>query len=112
MTLDTLKNLFCWMGIIQFESHPNRVVFAAILQAICSGIFALYALTTFWFFAFDAVTFADYSRSFFFLVTAMLCASWYMTYLMYKDEFADIFDELNNIIEKSERIVLKLENHT
>lgn len=103
MTLDTLKNLFRWLGILQFESQPNRMLFAKILSCICCVLFALYVLTTFWFFTFDAVTFQDYSRSFFFFLTASLSTVWYVIYLMGKDEYVNLFDDLDDIIEKSKR---------
>lgn len=105
MTLDNLKYFFRWFGVLQFESQPNRRLIATILNWICSVFLFLYVLTTFWFFAFDAETFEDYSRSFFFFVTATLSVIWYAIYLMGKDKYADIFDDLDDIIEKSKKIL-------
>lgn len=102
MTLDTLKRNFRWLGILQFDSQPNRMIIAAILNCICGGLFGFYVLSNLWFFIFDAVTYEDYSRSFFFCLSSSLGALWYATYLMGKNKYADIFDDLDDIVEKSE----------
>lgn len=101
MTLDTLKRYFRWLGILEYDSHPNRLQFAMILKCICGGLLSYYVLSVHWYFIFDAVTFEDYSRSFFFCLSSSLGASFYVTYLMRKKEYADIFDDLDVIIEKS-----------
>lgn len=102
MTLDTLKQYFQWLGILQFDLHPYRVPFATISNCICVGILIFYAQSTSWFFIFDAVTFQDYSKSFFFFLSASLGLSWYATYCMGKDELAAIFDDFDGLIEKSQ----------
>lgn len=104
MTLDTLKYYFGWLGILSFDSQPRNILFASILQWIYCGMFALYVLTTSWFFVFDAVTFQDYSRSFFFVSIATLSTIWYVIHVVRRNEYADIFQDFEHIIGTSENI--------
>lgn len=104
MTLDTLKYYFGWLGILSFDSQAKHKLLATILQWIYCGMFAIYVLTTSWFFAFEAVTFQDYSRSFFFVSIATLSTVWYATHVAYQDKYAQIFDDFDNIIERRKKI--------
>lgn len=97
-----LKRYFQWLGILPFDLRPYRVPFATISNCICARILTFYAQSTSWFFIFDAVTFQDYSKSFFLFLSASLGLSLSATYCMGKDEVAAIFDDFNEIIEKSQ----------
>lgn len=105
MPLDTLKEHFLWLGILQFDAQPHRMFIAKALNVICAAILAFYISMPFWFLIFDAVTFEDYSRSFFFFMCGSLCASWYTIYLVCHRKYAEIFDDLDDIVEKSKRIL-------
>lgn len=98
MTFETLKRYFRWIGILPFKSHP---MFGHILSCICGGLLFIYVLTTSWFFIFDAVTFEDYSKSFFYFLSASLGAGWYTMYLTRNTKLGNTFESVDEIIQKS-----------
>lgn len=87
-------------GIIPWNFTLLGRIITLIINFIFFGGFFMLFYSTLWFFLFEAVTFSEFSESFYYLNCSFLMTSWYTTYLFKREKFIGIFEKLNNIIEK------------
>lgn len=62
----------------------------------------VYILASCGFTAFEAETFSEYSESLFYNFCALLTLWWYLIYVLQSENFVQILDDLDEMIEKSE----------
>lgn len=96
-----LKLFLCRRGILQLKSDPKANAITIVKRC---GLFAScisLALAPAWFFLFEAQTPRENSISLICALNAVLVSSWYLTFIFQSKKFAEIFDELSSIIEKS-----------
>lgn len=102
MTFNELKRYFRFMGIFPSDSSQREMMLCIIKNWILFGMFVLNLLTMLLFFVFDAKTFRDYSKCFFYMCCNMLPISWYSVYLWQRTKYIALFNDLDAIIERSE----------
>lgn len=65
------------------------------------AFFINYFVTSLWFFVFAAQTFTEYSESFYYTMSAVLALSWYSIFLHQRQNYAQVFADIDTMIEKS-----------
>lgn len=101
--METFAILREYMSLIGVLWNCNRSRhFYIILNCVFLALAIIFFLSTFWFFAFAAVTFDEYAASFYFISCSLLMLSWYSNYLWQRSKYVELFTELGIMIEKSE----------
>lgn len=94
----SLKKIMRLSGVLH-DPKNNRVrVF--LTNCYFFTVFICYFISTMWYFRFHAKKLADYTGSFYFNCCSSLIFSWYVSYMVHRNEYADFFDTLDTIIEK------------
>lgn len=101
-TFALLKNYLRLSGVLRWSSSYYGHVIGATLKCVFFVNYLLHFLQTLWFLLFEAVTFSEFSESFYYLNGSVLMISWYAIYSFRKEDFVEIFDNLNKIIAKRE----------
>lgn len=89
-----LRLMGLWKNNAKHHHNPMR-------NTILIIFFINYFVTTLWFFAFEAQTFIEYSESLYYTMSTLLVLSWYSIYLYQVENYAEIFANLDILIEKS-----------
>lgn len=69
------------------------------------GSFINFFMTSFWYFAFTAQTFIEYSKCFYYMMSALLALIWYFIYIFQREKYAQAFVDLDILIEKSKSTI-------
>lgn len=72
-----------------------------ILNIIFIGFFINFVVTPMWFFLFTAQTIIEYSKCFYYMMSALLVLAWYSIFLHQRNDYAEVFADLERMIEKS-----------
>lgn len=83
------------------KRNPNHQIVSIFLNCIHFGLFTIYLLGNGWFLIFEAQTFAEYSECSFYLLCAALVLWWYLVYVVKRDEYSELMDDLDAIIGMS-----------
>lgn len=102
-SIDLIKKLLRWYGILEFGSTSGEQVISIFLTCMVSTVFAIYFITTFLFFVFEAQTIDEYWECLFYMLCSMLVLSWYTTLFQQRANYNDLFDDLEAIVEKSKQ---------
>lgn len=97
----TLKHCLRLIGILKWKSSSSTPFIGFIRRTVFFGVAMSFVLSLFWFFAFTAQTFSDYSVSFYCMLTGILVWVWYSIYIWEHQEYSDFFNALDGIIEQS-----------
>lgn len=90
------------VGLLHRNSSASEKLEDFTSNCVVLSICAIYWLTASWFFVFTAQTLIQHTESFFFSSTAALIALWYLICLWYKERHAEMFERIDEIMEKSE----------
>lgn len=96
------------MGMLQLGSDPTSKRIAIVTRCVLFATYISYALAPAWFLVFEAQTTKEYSKSVLFILGALLINAWYLTFIFQSKKYAELFDELRTIIEKSKLKMTKL----
>lgn len=99
-SFELLKKYLYFFGISRCDSNDKTLQF--ILNCSHTVILIVYLLVNGVYFVFEAQTFAEYSESSFYLLCAILVLWWYIVYLLQRENYVQILDNLDGIIAKSE----------
>lgn len=97
MTFKSLKFYLRSMGLWKSDAQRHN----PILNTIYLIQIINFSVTSFWFFAFSAQTFIEYSKCFYYMTSALLALLWYSIYLYQREKYAQAFAELDKMIEQS-----------
>lgn len=95
-----LKKYLHWIGVLQYEANSGRMITFA-LNCAYIIILVSYMVTTFWFFAFDASNFEEYTETLIFWSSVLQSIVCYLTSIWRRKNILHLFIELDAIIEKS-----------
>lgn len=99
LSFSEVKSNMRFAGILP---NPMRSkLLTIIVQSYFSGICLIYFVSTLWFLLFHAEILIDYTNGFYFNACGWLVSAWYSIYLWRSDQYADLFAQLDTIIEKS-----------
>lgn len=96
----TLNKYLRLSGILPWDSTFRGRIISLIINFAFFGNYFILFLSTLWFFLFEAVTFSEFSECFYFLNCSLLLISWYLIYLLKREEFVALFAKLTEIIEE------------
>lgn len=88
------------MGILQPETQLEWIFFS-IVNFVLLGILMIYCVTTSWYTAFEAETFAEYAECFFVVLSASVVTMWYSLLIWNRNAYGNFFDRIDAMVEKS-----------
>lgn len=94
-----LKRIMRFSGILFDPNHSKTLML--ISNCYFFVVFICYFLSTFWFFCFQAKVLAEYTGCFYFNCCSSLIFTWYWSYVSHRKDYADLFNALDAMIEKS-----------
>lgn len=89
------------MGIFPRDSSRRELVLCILINWIYFGMFVVNLMTMIWYLAFDAESFRDLTKCFFYMCCNMFPISWYSVYLWQRTEYIDLFNDLDALIARS-----------
>lgn len=102
--LDFLKELkvhLNWIGVWRIDSSVRERNVSVLKNCVMLSAFVSYFMSTGWFRLFFAQTIREITESSFFTLAALLFIVWYSILILKRNEYAAIFDELNEKIGQS-----------
>lgn len=99
LSFGEVKSNMRFTGMIPNPSRSKLIT--VIVQGYFLGIYLIYFVTTLWFLLFHAEVLIDYTNGIYFNACGWLVSVWYSIYLWRSDQYVDLFDQLDAIIEKS-----------
>lgn len=96
-SFESLKFYLRLLGLWKSDTEKHDLI----LNIMFFVFFFNFFVTSFWFFAFEAQNFIEYSKSFYYMTSALLSLSWYSIYIYQKISYAQVFSDLDQMIQKS-----------
>lgn len=100
MTFKSLKFYLSLMGLWKRGEHYDLV-----LNLVFLGFFINFVVSSLWFFLFTAQTIIEFSKCFYYMMSAFLVLAWYSIYLYQRNEYAQVFVDLDTMMEKSKPMI-------
>lgn len=96
MAFESLKYYQSLMGLWKNGGRYNLI-----LNIIFIGFFLNFVVSSMWYFLFTAQTIIEYSKCFYYMMSALLVLAWYSICLHQRNEYAEVFADLGRMIEQS-----------
>lgn len=99
-TFNTLKGQLRFIGTLQPSTKHQWIQFS-LSNCVFFAICIFHCSTMFWFSAFEAETFADYSECSFYMLCAVMTFAWYTIMFWQRKEYTNFLAYIDKTIETS-----------